>query len=360
MWCRWHTFDQPWVCQTRQQPDPQTTNPRGSSPGDLQQKANFPLCTPKDTETVSDDLRIHLLRSGCEVPHSPGQLSAELSKLILVALADHANHKRILFVSNRTLAKELDLSPTTIWAALKLYRAAGILTDTGKRRGQGGVIVYEMTVEHLPVANPWYKPVQQRSDSHAWNSSDSEPQGTDQGSDSPTDQGTVSGTDQQTDQGTVSPIWVQKQKHLHKQKPNHSQADLEALFDQALETELTFRPSQVPMNKLKEMKRESYIAACQRVLKQYPGARPSTTPDGDLALAVCHEMNNGHPSLTIGTSTRQALERKYKPQQSPEPPHRPSPIEIERMKAQRRSPSWTDQVHKISKCRESGVTRDAH
>jgi hypothetical protein len=344
VWCRLHTFDQPWVCQTRQQPDPQTTNPRGSSPGDLQQKANFPLCTPKDTETVSDDLRNHLLRSGCEVPHSPGQLSAELSKLILVALADHANHKRILWVSNRTLAKELDLSPTTIWSALKLYKAAGILTPTGSRKGKGGSIVYEMTVEHLPVTNPWYKPIQQQSDSHAWNSSDSEPQETDQGSTPPTDQGTVSGSDQRTDQGTVSPIWVQKQKHLQKQKPNHSQADLEALFDQALEIELTFRPSQVPVSKLKEMKRASYLTACERVLNRYPNASPATNPDSELALAVCHETNDGHPCLTIGTSTRQALERRYNPQQPPEPPQTPTPEQIERMKAMRRNPSWTDQA----------------
>jgi len=350
VWCRSPTFDQPWVCQTRQQPDPQTTNPRGSSPGDLQQKANLLLCTPKDTEAVSDDLRNHLLRSGCEVPYLPGQFSAELSKLILVGLADHANHEGILFVSVRTLAKELDISPSTVSLALKLYREAGILTPTGKRKGTGGVIEYKMTVEHLPATNTWYKPFQERTVTNRWNSSGRKPQGTDPESGSPTDQGSVPGSDQGSVTGTVTgsvpgsvtPIQRQKQKHLL--KPNHSQADLEALFDQALEIELTFRPSQVPVSKLKEMKRASYTAACEKVLNQYPGARPATKPDGDLALAVCHEMNDGHPNLTIGTSTRQVLERKYNPQQPPEPPRKPSPDEIKRMKAQRRSPSWTNQA----------------
>lgn len=344
MWCRSPTFDLPWVCQTRQQPDLQTTNPRGSSPGDLQQKANFLLCTPKDTEAVSDELRNFLLRSGCEVPYLPGQFSAELSKLILVGLADHADHRGIFFVSTRTLAKELDKSPSTVSLAMKLYKEKGILTPTGKRKGTGGVIEYRMTVEHLPATNPWYKPFQERTVTNSWHSSSNEPQESDPGSGSPTDQGSVPGSVQGSVPGSVTPIQRQKQKHLLKQKPNHSQADLEALFDLALEIELTFRPSQVPVSKLREMKRATYLAACERVLNQYPGARPATKPDRELALAVCHEMNDGHPSLSPGTSTRQALERRYCPQQTQQPPQTPSPEEIERMKAQRRNPGWTDQA----------------
>lgn len=272
---------------------------------------------------MCDDRRYHILRSGCEVPHIPSELSASMSRLILVALADHANKKDgHVFVSSRTLATELDISSNTVFVAYRLYENAGILKRTGKKVGKGGTIEYQMVVEHLPPLNPRFvplletnKPASKVSRLPAGECTESDPliAGNRAGS---SNLGTVPRTVTPSD-ATIHERSRSKSgnrsENRNSNPNNDSRADdIEALFDDALNLELEYRPSEIPREALKDKKRSSYSRAAEKVLDTYPRARPSIQSDRDLALAVCEIMNPGDYRFQIGATTRQAMNERYK------------------------------------------------
>lgn len=82
-----------------------------------------------------------------------------MSRLILAALADHANKNGLVYVSSRTLADELGISSNTVFVAYRLYENEGILQRTGKKVGRGGTIQFRMEVNHLPPQNARFVPL---------------------------------------------------------------------------------------------------------------------------------------------------------------------------------------------------------
>jgi len=278
---------------------------------------------------MSDDLRYHVLRSGCNIPNIPGELAVHTSRLILVALADHANRDGKVFVSTRTLATELDMADATVFIAYRLYEREGILIRTGKRMGKGGAIEYQMKIDHLVPKNSRFvslsivevsgsdkaseqsdKPVRKKPSTFT-----SIGHSTDNETASPT----VSGTDPTihdlsgsgSGNGNLNP-------NLNGSSSSIRSEDVKALFDASLNLELQIRPSNVSREVLASKKWPQYSRAAEKVLEMYPRAQPSVHPDRDLALAVCEIMNPDDFRFQIGPTTRQVLRSRYQePLQGP-------------------------------------------
>jgi len=271
---------------------------------------------------MCDDRRYHVLRSGCEVPYIPSELSEPMSRLILAALADHTNTKGLVYVSTRTLAAELDISPNTVLIAYRLFEAERIMQRTGRKVGKGGTIEFQIFVEHLTPRNRRFVPLPKLNEScprtapKAFSDrNESDPQTTyesDEFNQDGTANTTVTPSDaairERSGSGSRS-----RSENLNSNQNNGSRAaDVEVLFDDALNLELEYRPSEIPREALKVKKKFSYSKAAERVLDTYPRAKPSIRSDRDLALAVCEIMNPGDYRFQIGPTTRQVIYDRYK------------------------------------------------
>jgi len=271
---------------------------------------------------MCDDRRYHVLRSGCEVPYIPSELSEPMSRLILAALADHTNTKGLVYVSTRTLAAELDISPNTVLIAYRLFEAERIMQRTGRKVGKGGTIEFQIFVEHLTPRNRRFVPLPKLNEScprtapKAFSDrNESDPQTTyesDEFNQDGTANTTVTPSDaairERSGSGSRS-----RSENLNSNQNNGSRAaDVEVLFDDALNLELEYRPSEIPREALKVKKKSSYSKAAERVLDTYPRAKPSIRSDRDLALAVCEIMNPGDYRFQIGPTTRQVIYDRYK------------------------------------------------
>jgi len=277
---------------------------------------------------MCDDRRYHILRSGCEIPYIPSELSEPMSRLILAALADHTNTKGLVYVSARTLAAELDISSNTVFIGYRLFELEGLLERTGKRVGSGGTIEYRMVVEHLAPKNPRFVPLSEsrnaspRAVRQRSNQCTEGEQLTDEPFDGSGDLATISGTDTPSD--TPSDAAIRERSGNRSGSGNRNEnpnthrnhdlraADIEVLFSDALNLELQYRPSNVPLDILKAKKWPTYSKASEKVLDTYPRARPSLESDRDLALAVCEIMNPDNPLFRIGPTTRQVIYDRYK------------------------------------------------
>ena len=244
---------------------------------------------------MSDDYVYFVMRSGCEVPHKHGELSEIVSRLILFGLALHADEHGLLWVGTRGLARELKINHNTTFLAYKLYEQHGVLVRTGKRRGNGGVIEYRLNFDHLTPQNEFYKAPTSPS------TQATSPQTSSPASDPPTSPPTDPPTDPST----------QARNRNRNENTTTACKNVEALFEQALAIELECRPTQVPLDKLKASKRQTYEQACLDVLAQYPTAQPASCADRDLALVVCHKMNPTMPALKVTEATYRALDKRY-------------------------------------------------
>jgi DNA-binding transcriptional regulator YhcF (GntR family) len=254
---------------------------------------------------MSDELRWLILRSGCLVPSSP-KLSPAMSRLILTALADHADEDSKHFVSYRGLAKELALSPSTTFEAYKLFEAHRVMVRTGKRRDYGGVTEYQLDFGSFEPQHKTYKPLTDLS-THVSSGSET---------DMRTDMTTDMTTDLRTDMTTDLTAQARNGNGNGNETPERI-SDIEALFEQVLDLELEYRPSNIDRDKLRKMKRASYTEACKEALLRYPAARPATRPDRDLVLMVCDKMNPGNPALMLTPQSRKDLERRYTARPAP-------------------------------------------
>jgi hypothetical protein len=245
---------------------------------------------------MSDELTYFVMRSGCEVPHKHGELSALTSRLILAGLALHADKDTgTLYVSYRGLARELDINHNTTFLAYKLYEQHGVLVRTGKRKGVGGTTEYRLNFDHLTPQNEFYKPPTDP------NTQATSPQTSSPASDPASDPASCPPTDLST----------QARNRNRNRNTTTDTENIEALFEQALALELEYRPTQVPLDKLKASKRQTYEQACTEVLTEYPTAQPASCPDRDLALVVCHKMNPTLPALKVSEATYTALSKHY-------------------------------------------------
>jgi len=272
---------------------------------------------------MCDDRRYHILRSGCEVPYIPSELSEPMSRLILAALADHTNTKGLVYVSTRTLAAELDISPNTVLIAYRLFEAEGIMQRTGRKVGKGGTIEYRMFVEHLTPRNRRFVPLPTLNESRPRtapkvlsdrNASDSQ---TADESDEFNQDGTANATVTPSDAAIRERSGSRSRSRSENLNSNQNQnngsraADIEVLFNDALNLELEYRPSDIPREVLKTRKRAEYTRAVEEVLNFYPRARPSERTDRDLALIVCEMMNPDNPNLRVGVTTKRAIRDRY-------------------------------------------------
>ena len=243
---------------------------------------------------MSDELRYKVLRSGCEVPSSP-ELSEPTAKLILAALCDHADRNGIVFVGYRTLAVELGRSHSTTFAAYRLFEAHRVLIRTGQRKGTGGATVYKICLDSLTPTNPnYYLPT-------ALSTQATSPSGSDLRSDPGSDPGSDPASCPTSDPTTQA-------RSLSLSVSGSPQS--EALFRQALELELQYRPSaKYSFEQLADMKRSEYLAVCDSVLAEFPGAEP---PDRELALLVVSRLNPTIRELQITEASRRELDRRYR------------------------------------------------
>lgn len=249
-----------------------------------------------------------------------------MSRLILVALADHTNTKGLVYVSARTLAAELDISPNTVFIGYRLFEREGLLERTGRRMGPGGTIEYRMVVEHLAPKNSRFVPLKElrnsspRSVRQQLSQCTGSEDLTEETSDGFSDLGTIMDTDTPSDTSSDAAIRERSRSGGRSRSENLSSnqtsgsraADIEVLFNDALNLELEYRPSEIPREALKAKKRSSYSRAAEKVLDTYPRASPSIQSDRDLALAVCEIMNPGDYRFQIGTTTRQVIHDRYK------------------------------------------------
>ena len=267
---------------------------------------------------MSDELNYFVMRSGCKVPHKHGELAEPMSKLILAGLALHADpDSSTLYVSYRGLARELDISHNTTFLAYKLYEQLGILVRTGRRKGPGGSNEYRLNFDQLVPTNEFYRlsssPTTQATSAETSCPPSSPP------SDPPSDPPSSPPTD----------LTTQARNRNTFGKENTLSENVEALFDLALDIELEYRPTDVPLDKLKTKKRATYEQACTEVLAQYPTARPASHPDRELALVVCHKMNPTKAELRVTEATYKALQQRYNSEPdttAKEPPLTPDQI----------------------------------
>ena len=278
---------------------------------------------------MSDELRYFLLRSGCDVPHAEGTLSALTSKLILTGLADHADYEHKLYVSYRGLARELDLSPSTTFVAYKLYEAQGVLQRTGKRRGEGGCTEFRLNLDSLTAKNPsYYLPTALSSQATSERVSDSV---TASRTALPSDSTSALPSDSNTQARNRNPNSSRYVNETHSEprliselvsQPN---PHVEALFRLALEIELKYVPSKMPFDYFVGRKQGKYLPVCREVLKRYPLAQPATQPDHDLALLVCELTNPKVPALQLSAAGKRELERRYCTLAADKPSELPAP-----------------------------------
>jgi len=87
----------------------------------------------------------HLLTKGVRVPYVPGEVTDFAVFKVLVNLAWHANLDGLVWVSDRTQERELDMSRSTIWASRRLLEKEGWLIYTDQRK-QKGVKVYKLVI----------------------------------------------------------------------------------------------------------------------------------------------------------------------------------------------------------------------
>lgn len=275
---------------------------------------------------MSDELRYKALRSGCEVPSS-SELSELTARLILVALCDHADREGSVFVGYRTLAAELNCSHSTTLLAYKLFEAHRVLVRTGKRKGTGGAILYRIHLDGLAPTNPkYYLPTALSTQATSSSASDltSDPvsaRASDQTSDQTSDPASALASDQ------TSALSIQaRSRSLSQNRSGNTSPQSEALFRQALELELEFRPcKKYSPDQLADRKREEYLLVCDSVLADFPEAQPLTSPDRELALLVAGKLNPGFPALQLTDAGKRELQRRYK--KPPAPVEQPLTLE---------------------------------
>ncbi len=74
-----------------------------------------------------------------------------LHKLVLLALADRAGEDGEVWPSQEQLTADTSINAKTTWQAIKALKAAGLIEDTGKRRGRTGQVqVLRLRVDRLP------------------------------------------------------------------------------------------------------------------------------------------------------------------------------------------------------------------
>lgn len=260
---------------------------------------------------MSDELAYFIMRSGCNVPHKQGELSEITSRLILAGLALHADRQNILFVSNRGLARELDINHNTTFLAYKLYEQHGVLVRTGRKRAPGGIIEYELNFDQLTPTNEFY--ARPSSPTTQATTAETSSPASDPASCPPSDPPSSPASDPASDPASNPPSDLTTQARNRNTVVNEIplNENVEALFEFALGIELEFRPTDVPLDKLKAKKRATYEQACTEVLAQYPTARPASHPDRDLALVVCHKMNPTKAELRVTEATYKALQQRY-------------------------------------------------
>ena len=253
---------------------------------------------------MSDELRNLVLRSGCEVPSHPGELSPHLARLILAGLADHADSNGIVFASYRTLAIELNVSHSSTFTAYQLFETERLLIRTGQRKGTGGATEYKLCLNGLTPQNPkFYFPTAPSTQATSHSGSDLPSSPT---SDLPSSPTSCLPTDPSTQ--------ARSRSRSISRSPNS-----EALFRHALEVELESRPcNKFSFEQLADRKRSDYLPVCDSVLAEFPAAQPSQNPDRDLALLVAEKLNPTLPALKLTPAGRRELEKRYRPQ--PEPP----------------------------------------
>jgi len=259
---------------------------------------------------MADDLRWLILRSGCNVPCN-AQLSKDMARLILVALADHADPiTHTHFVSYRGLATELAISPSTTFVAYKLFEAHRVMQRTGKRKGKGGTTEYKLDFDKLvPTNNRYYLPTAlttQGSTGHA----------TDMGTAPTSDMRTAPISDMASDMATAPSTQARNGNgngNRNKTPEGVEDKNVQALFEQVVTLELEYRHTNADFEKLKANKRPAYEMVCFFTLLEYPAAQPATQPDRDLALFVCEQLNPNVPALKLTLEGKRELERRYKP-----------------------------------------------
>lgn len=263
---------------------------------------------------MSDELRYKIMRSGCKVPTHPGTLSAEAARNVLTSLADHADNNGILWVSYRKVAIEIDASHSTTFVAYQLFENQGLLIRTGRRRGTGGAIEYKLCLDSLTPRNPdYYLPTALSTQATSASGSDLPSSPTSDPPSSPT---------------SCLPTDPSTQARSRSRNINRS-TDSEALFVQALEVELKFRPChKFSFEQLANRKRSSYLPVCEQVLAKFPAAQPLENPDRDLALLVAGKLNPTYPELQLSEAGKRELDKRYRAQ----PENSPAPLSAEELR----------------------------
>lgn len=271
---------------------------------------------------MSDELRYKALRSGCEVPSS-SELSELTARLILVALCDHADREGSVFVGYRTLAAELNCSHSTTLLAYKLFEAHRVLVRTGKRKGTGGAIMYRIHLDGLVATNPkYYLPTALSTQATSSSASDLT---SDPASALASDQTSAPASALASDRTSALSMQA-RSRSLSQNRSGNTSPQSEALFRQALELELEFRPcKKYSPEQLADRKREEYLPVCDSVLADFPEARPLTSPDRELALLVAGKLNPGFPALQLTDAGKRELQRRYK--KPPAPDEQPLTLE---------------------------------
>jgi len=288
---------------------------------------------------MADDLRWLILRSGCNVPCN-AQLSKDMARLILVALADHADPiTHTHYVSYRGLATELAISPTTTFLAYKLFEVHRVMQRTNKRKGKGGTNEYRLDFDKLvPTNDKYYLPT-------AFTTQGSTGHATDMGTALTSDMGTALTSDMASDMGTAPSTQARNGNgngNGNETSAEVMQKNVQALFEQVFARELEYRPSNLDPEKLKAMKREKYTQACLDALQLYPAAQPATNPDHELALFVCEQLNPTVPALKLTPASKRELERRYKPR----PAQPEQPLSPERLRELSRAQPLRDKLPK--------------
>jgi len=201
----------------------------------------------------------------------------------------------------------------------ELFEVHRVMQRTNKRKGKGGTNEYKLDFDKLvPTNHKYYVPTAlttQGSTGHA--------------TDMASDMRTAPTSDMASAMATAPSTQARNGNgNGNETSAEVMQKNVQALFEQVLEHELEYRPSDIDPEKLKAMKRDRYTNACLDALHLYPAAQPATQPDKELALFVCEQLNPNVPALKLTLEGKRALERRYKPR----PAQTEQPLSPERLR----------------------------
>ena len=224
-----------------------------------------------------------------EQPKGKDVVGDDALRLIYINAVGHANEDQGFrcWVSPETQAVELDKDERQIRRARKQLQQAGLMIDTGEKKGLAKV--WQIVV---PGFYEWFNELIPPNTASATGASTTVDKS-----------GAESGAESGAKSGAESGARVSASDPQTKQNQTETTSE-QVLFENVIKAELKIIPTQTPINKLKKIK-QSYLPIIRDVLEQFPG----TENNRDAVIYVLSKVFAGDPRFICTPSTYMELKK---------------------------------------------------